>query len=327
MSLILCVVVGRCYATALPLPAQGSIASRRQGHLRRPGRSPRTRSRAGSNPAVPPRRGLPSPSGLCLVSAYGTDSDDCITEDFWPVVTEGNEDQKSFFIAESGPGYPAQDAQAVFGRREDPDCVVGSAWEDSIGAVPPGRDRQSVVGRKVPRSWQETLSGVPPARRPRARSRTCAVRCATSRRRLANRFGTGCSRRLGERRMSARSWRSSGGLNAPICRSGAPWTSAFRRPHSIGGTTATVPSVKPVLKTVPVVPAGCGYRTISAASSSVWPLSPRELDSNVHRSILSRKLRSTACSAHDLQPGLRRHQGARVQGQHGGEPTLETDFT
>ena len=78
--------------------------------------------------------------------------------------------------------------------------LSGLRGEDSIAEL----CRREGIAESLYYSWskefleagKKRLSGIPPARRPRARSRTCAVRCATSRRRLANRFWrTGCSKK------------------------------------------------------------------------------------------------------------------------------------
>ena len=71
----------------------------------------------------------------CLTSApMGQTEGVFIRECFWLIiVTEGNEDETEINEFErrrwaDSSGYPASDAQAVFGRREDPDRVVGPAW-------------------------------------------------------------------------------------------------------------------------------------------------------------------------------------------------------
>ena len=78
-------------------------------------------------------------------------------------------------------------SRACAARTASPSCAVGK-----------GSPRASTTaGRRS--SWKPARSGfrgIPPARRPRARSRTCAARGVTSRKRLPNRCGrTGCSAR------------------------------------------------------------------------------------------------------------------------------------
>ena len=94
---------------------------------------------------------------LSDISACGTDWVDCVTEDFWLiVVTEGNADETDIHEFErrrrdGGRGHPAQDAQAVFGRREDPDCALGPARRGSIAEL----CRREGIAESLYYSWSK----------------------------------------------------------------------------------------------------------------------------------------------------------------------------